>query len=973
MPLINTSVPNLIQGVSQQPDATRFAGQCEEQENALSSVAEGLKKRPNTRHVGRLLGQAIAANSFVHFIDRDDNEKYVVIYHINGSVGTLQAWNIITGEECEINGSTGGYTASSYLDTTDPRNVLKALTIADNTFLVNTDTHVRYNLDKTDPLDDKGFVYFAQGDYQKKYTVHVGDGNSSLTFPPIITVTVGAFFSEGKYFFRVTNVSSGTGGGGLPPTTPELLKIDFSWGTLAPSVIRLPVIKASYTPDASYGGVKVSGWEIIDGGQFGEQPSSVSSSDLIFSTHGASVLATVDNIYPPNGEAYGNVVSKDSTDARAADTERLAAALYDGTDETTALFTASNLTTGAGSFGRFDPQNNSYTFDATLYDNSIVIEKVTGGVEGMTLRTTDGLAGSGIKAVYKEIDSLASLPTSAPEGFKIEIVGDAELSQDNYWVEFTASTGKAFGEGTWHETVAPDTYKGFDNSTMPLTLKNIGKNSFELSTISYAERKAGDLQTNPQPSFVGKQIRNLTFFKNRLGIITDDSIVFSEAGNFFNFFKNTVTTLLDSAPIDVNVSHSRVTSLRSSAVFQEDLLLFADNAQFAVKGGELLTPKTISVSPVTSYNMGEGVDPLTLGSYIYFPFKRGSYSGIQELALSGTTDTYEAVEVTEHATAYIPQNIIELKGTTSESTIAVLSADDPKSVYIYNYFWNNNQKVLSAWSKFTFGAEVIGIEFIESTLYMVITPDSTSGTQETHLVKLPLESGVEDTEQYATDSEKTILLDERWQVMAISNSSSDKSLYFRASRTSNTYDSTPSNYNFNPAARNIADDYKFVTNDGQIRDLEVKNIGNGSQVFYTGDTVTGSSTYSFGFIGKPYTMKYKFSTQVFKAATGKSASPTASSAMTVRNGAVFFDDTHTFTVKVTPEGRSEHSNVFLADNQPDAETRGAIKFAEGFFRFPVHSKAKHAEIVIENDSPFDSKFSSAEFESFVHPRSKRYG
>ena len=43
MALINTSVQNLIQGVSQQPDATRFDGQCEEQVNALSSVAEGKK------------------------------------------------------------------------------------------------------------------------------------------------------------------------------------------------------------------------------------------------------------------------------------------------------------------------------------------------------------------------------------------------------------------------------------------------------------------------------------------------------------------------------------------------------------------------------------------------------------------------------------------------------------------------------------------------------------------------------------------------------------------------------------------------------------------------------------------------------------------------------------------------------------------------------------------------------------------
>jgi len=99
MPLINTAVPNLIQGVSQQPDATRFDGQCEEQENALSSVAEGLKKRPNTRHVARLLQSAIDEDSFVHFINRDDNEKYVVIHTGSG----MEAWNIVTGVKCSMN------------------------------------------------------------------------------------------------------------------------------------------------------------------------------------------------------------------------------------------------------------------------------------------------------------------------------------------------------------------------------------------------------------------------------------------------------------------------------------------------------------------------------------------------------------------------------------------------------------------------------------------------------------------------------------------------------------------------------------------------------------------------------------------------------------------------------------------------------------------------------------------------------
>ena len=54
MALINTSLPNLIQGVSQQPDTLRFDGQCDEQINALSSVTDGLKKRPNSMFIKQL-------------------------------------------------------------------------------------------------------------------------------------------------------------------------------------------------------------------------------------------------------------------------------------------------------------------------------------------------------------------------------------------------------------------------------------------------------------------------------------------------------------------------------------------------------------------------------------------------------------------------------------------------------------------------------------------------------------------------------------------------------------------------------------------------------------------------------------------------------------------------------------------------------------------------------------------------------
>ena len=100
MPLINTSVPNLIQGVSQQSDATRFAGQCEEQENALSSITGGLTKRPNSEHINKLLNGDLGINSFVHFINRSPFEKYVVI--LNSSTNKLHVFDL-DGNEMRIN------------------------------------------------------------------------------------------------------------------------------------------------------------------------------------------------------------------------------------------------------------------------------------------------------------------------------------------------------------------------------------------------------------------------------------------------------------------------------------------------------------------------------------------------------------------------------------------------------------------------------------------------------------------------------------------------------------------------------------------------------------------------------------------------------------------------------------------------------------------------------------------------------
>jgi len=49
--LVSSSIQNLLNGISQQPDTVRLPNQAAVQENGLSDVVFGLGKRPPTEHI----------------------------------------------------------------------------------------------------------------------------------------------------------------------------------------------------------------------------------------------------------------------------------------------------------------------------------------------------------------------------------------------------------------------------------------------------------------------------------------------------------------------------------------------------------------------------------------------------------------------------------------------------------------------------------------------------------------------------------------------------------------------------------------------------------------------------------------------------------------------------------------------------------------------------------------------------------
>ena len=949
MPLITTSVPNLVQGVSQQPDNLRYPGQAESQINGYSTVVDGLAKRPNSRLIAKIKATAINSDALVHFVNRDASNQHVAIFDDGGgSTVSVSIFNVSAGTSIP---ATVTSAATSYLSTTNPLRNIRALTVADYTFLTNKavkpaiiagsavdwvtstsyasgdavtydgeyykaksghtsssdsepgrggswGTYWEVHPDVSRPLEHDALIFVKQGDYDKKYTVTVDDQP--------FTITSGSAGSSG-----------GTGAAAAADSETIATSLAGAFSTTGKYVNAVTVTDGGSGLGSLSGGVFVG---FSGGGGTG-------AAGYVTVSSGAVTAVTITN----GGSGYTTAPSVVFYDG-------LVNYLF-GTPTTAATATAT-VATGSS---------------LTVNRKGSVIK--LSADSAMDLYTSDGLANTGLGLVYKEVESITDLPKKAFNDFRVKVRGDVELSQDDYYVKFATKDGGSFGEGAWVEDVGHGIPKALDTSTMPLTmvptLNASGViTSYAVDVADWTGRVSGDADTNGDPSIVGSTINDMFFFKNRLGLVTDGAVIFSESDKYFNFFRTSVLSLLDGDPIDVGVSHTKTSILKHAIPFQEKLVLFSPQSQFVLRGTDLLTPKTVNISPITEYDVNEDVTPLALSNYIYFPFKRGRYDGIYEFFVDKDTDVFDASEITAQTPRYLPSDMRSLVGTPSEDVIVASTDDNLKHLYVYKYFWQNKEKIQSAWSRFDFALDVVGMGFMESDLYVVTTESGSNGG--TYLEKVPMEVGLKDTDTGGNPLTYVMHLDRRLVGASITRIRRDAS-----SATDLTTDITGLPFDPDGAVVYTSQGGRYVTT--RVSDSACS----------VDEDLT---TFTDWWLGFEYDMTYEFSAQTLKQPTergGKSASNFTY--QTLRNGAVDYADTGHFKIEVTPKYRDTYVYAFNPSNLGADSLIGSLVLESGSFRFPIHTKHDDATIKITSSSAFPLKILAAEFESSVTPRSKRYG
>ena len=527
--------------------------------------------------------------------------------------------------------------------------------------------------------------------------------------------------------------------------------------------------------------------------------------------------------------------------------------------------------------------------------------------------TADSFNNLALVGITSYTNKFTNLPASAPDGYTVLVRGESN-ADDNYYVKYSAS------ERIWKETVKTGIDNTINNTTMPHALIRKADGTFVFKPLEWEPRKTGDEDSNEEPSFVNNSINDLFFYRNRLGFLSGENIILSSSSDLFNFWMQSVVDVQDDDTIDTNAPNNKVSILYNAIPFSGSLYIFSGQTQFALTSDGTLSPKNARLDSITEFTSDTDVIPVGAGNSVYFVSKRADFASINEYRVAQYyTDTKDAEDVTAHTPYYIPNDVYKMTGSSNDNLLFALTTAEPNALYVYKYLYLNGNRVQSAWSKWRFSGEILGADFIGSTLYMAIKYENN----EVYLESITMSYNTED---YRETERFRVMLDRKTEVTLTTDNCEDKQdgyLYL----------------NVDKVFKGLSDIVQCVTEDGLLFESDTTTL----------KLLKGTSV-DFGhkvIVGIPYTFEITLSTIYFKQ-KDQQGSTVSSPDYRLMLRTVFFDYAESGYMKVIVNDKYQY---ILTNKRASLYKLSTAGFETGTFKVPVRKRNVDTVIKVINDTP----------------------
>ena len=767
MTSVSQQIPNFVQGISDQPDVLKRPGQVRDMVNLYPDVTSTVTKRPGTELVSEL-GTDQTGTWF--FIQKENpttvRERYVGVVKNDGET---KVWDCKTGKEMDV--SYGDETAPPDYFTHRSNLPLKIFSVNDFTFVCNPLKQV--SMSESWPAgrrDFEAFIEIKQVAYNRQYALDINDPKNSATVEDRKVTAVKVYD---------TSDFDGSDGGCVQQfSVIEDFDETYRDGKREATNLRLRLTTTGQQipeedPDRGdpYDCAYTHKAEVLFGGENWRRGDRFEH----------KIKLDIDDVKDPTykmevtdlRKTYTKAsIAKVRPDPTPATAERTITALeilegiLDKIEPVPSDFFAEKRIVGNGIYLRATKPFTVDTPEETLFniisnqdEENIVYD---GGGEFTRFPYYINESGNVIELdesnavdcddtpewylhAYPKpvarVNSIANLPTECVNGFVVKVV-NSENTKDDYYTEFKGNYNTD-GKGVWEECAEPGGTHTFNPSSLPHKITRDADTrtdadgdlivNFTVSPIDWEARRAGDDETVPRPSFApvegepksGKPITNIKLFRNRFIFLSDENVITSRAGDFFNLWGKSALQVTPDDPIDITASSNYAAFPSDCIVVNSGLVVFSPYNQFLLTtDNDVLSPSTAKIKDISSYGFNTHSEPFYLGTNIGFMATESSASKMYEMTnvlRDGQPDVAENSKIVSRS---LNPNITKI--AASKEMGLVLLSDNSTTIWGYKYFVNEGKKAQGAFFKWEMPMEVVNHYMMEDEYYAVLSDSDTT-------------------------------------------------------------------------------------------------------------------------------------------------------------------------------------------------------------------------------------------------------
>ena len=935
---ITQTIPSYTGGISEQPDQLKFPGQVKSVQNAIPDIINGLYKRPGSKRISPAAGQAnhdaplpnVQSNgSWFHYYRDETEGSYIGQI---ASDGKIRVWSCNDGAEKNVwyhtdnsaySGGNSDHTSiTSYLTPSSATATedLQALTINDTTFL-NNRTKTVASTGTTTAREHTHFAYvdLLRTENGRQYSLNVYSNETTSTIKRATRLKISS-----------DTLDESNGSGHCPGIGTQTFSV--TSGSSENLIFRISAL-----------GQQGQGAAIDDGGTDASNYKCSYNRQVIL-LHGGEDWETGDTTTVTLDQAQTSY----NYTVRVEDHEEVSVkANIKAVRPVPTPFDGETAVTVDTILGGIISELSGTAITAVVIGNGLYLH--SNSAFSVEVPEKDLM-----RVMQESINDVSELPTQCRDGYIVKVANSQASDDDDYYLKFEGNDGND-GPGAWVECAAPGITSNLDNTTMPHILQRQADGDFLVKKQPLGVRSVGDDNTNPMPSFVGKTINKVLFFRNRLAFLSGENVILSRPGELAtpSFFAKTALAVGATDPIDISCSSTFPSDLFDGIEVAAGLAVFSTNQQFLLSSdAEILNPDTAKLRSISTYNYNKDVPPISLGVTTGYIDNSGKYSRFNEMANVVREQEPVVMETSKIVSTLLPKDI-DLVTNSRENQIILFGKTDSDTIYGYKYLVSGEKREQTAWFKWKLN-NPIKYHFIIDDEYFFL--DTDNFLQKISLMQQDTDPSIDET--VGSDTSNYLIHLDNWTTV-----------------TNGSYNATTKVTTF----ANQSDWIDQVTSpNGALVlvdiDTGATRVGRYAQCTVTNTddfTVPGDWSTGTFYIGYLYEYLVHFPTFYLNQTRGQQSKSDVNSSLVVHRIKLNFGKSGLYETTLQRTGKADYSETYESAALDEYLVSDAPYLPEHIQTVPVYEANNNVKVLLKSSHPAPATLHAMSWEGDYSPRNYR--